>query len=69
MPNVDMPPNDEELLRLKEQIAAVYEAMRELWEQLPTVSGDARNQLFVEISRNAKGLASLYTRLDTLLMR
>jgi hypothetical protein len=43
--------------------------MRELWEQLPTVSGDARNQLFAEISGNAKGLASLYTRLDTLLMR
>jgi|LauGreDrversion4_2_1035121.scaffolds.fasta_scaffold1942143_1 hypothetical protein len=69
MPNVDMQPNDEELLRLKEQIAAVYEAMRGLWEQLPTVSGDARSQLFVEISRNAQELASLYTQLDTLLMR
>ena len=69
MPNVDMPPNDEELLSLKEQIAAVYETMRELWEQLPTVSGDARSQLFVEISRNAQELASLYTQLDTLLMR
>jgi hypothetical protein len=69
MPSVDMSPNDEELLRLKERIGAVSEAMRVLWEQLPTVSGEARSQLFAELSDNAKELASLCTQLDTLLMR
>ncbi len=69
MPNVDMQPNDEELLRLREQIAARYEAMRGLWEKLPTVSGDARSQLFFNISLEAKALTSLYTQLDNLLMR
>jgi hypothetical protein len=61
-----MPPAENALPELQQQIEQKYDEMRDLWEQLPNVSGADKENLFLSIKRHASILKELYSKLESL---